>query len=136
MRAGKGIHVAYVPGTFIPAANRRNDYLMDRAAQKAGLTSSGVAGIAMQDASLQESMGVIQDRTVENLCSTDNGVIMTRKELMQAAKANQDGQPVKGLDPAQQKVRSVAIELPRDENFVDGARHGLFAELGTDPVTV
>ena len=34
MVAGKGIHVAYIPGTFRPIANRDNDYLIDRAAQK------------------------------------------------------------------------------------------------------
>jgi hypothetical protein len=34
MRDGKGIHVEYIPGTFIPLANKRNDYLMDRAAQR------------------------------------------------------------------------------------------------------
>ncbi len=67
MRDGKGIHVSYVPGTYIPRANRDNDYLMDRAAQKAGLTYSGVMGIAMQDASLQESMGPVVDRSRENL---------------------------------------------------------------------
>jgi len=66
MSEGKGIHVRYVPGTYIPLQNKSNDYLMDRAAQKAGLTFSGVEGIAMQDASLQESMGSIQDRTKEN----------------------------------------------------------------------
>ena len=35
MRAGKGIHVATIPGTYIPLANKSNDYLMDRSAQKA-----------------------------------------------------------------------------------------------------
>jgi hypothetical protein len=133
---GKGIHVTYVPGTFIPTANIRNDYLMDRAGQKAGKTYSGVEGIAMQDASLQESMGPIQNRTLEHLCSTDNGIIMTRKALVDAAKANREGKDIKGLDPAAQKVRSVAIELPKDTNFAEGANHGLFAEPGTDPVTV
>ena len=42
---------------------------MDRAAQKAGSPYSGVAGIAMQDASLQESMGPIMDRSREHLLS-------------------------------------------------------------------
>ena len=41
----------------------------------------------MQDASLQESMGPIVDRTKENLVSTDNGIIMARHRLMRAAKA-------------------------------------------------
>jgi hypothetical protein len=46
------------------------------------------------------------------------------------------GNPVKGLVAADQKVRSAAIELPHDENFVEGARHGLFAEPKTDPISV
>ena len=41
----------------------------------------------MQDASLQESMGPIVNRTKENLVSTDNGIIMARHRLMRAAKA-------------------------------------------------
>ncbi len=96
MQDGKGIHVQYVPGTFRPLANKDNDYLIDRAAQKAGKTFSGVEGIAMQDASLQESMGPIVDRAKENLVSTDNGIIMARHRLLRAAKALVD----KGRRPA------------------------------------
>ena len=136
MKDGAGIHVKYIPGTFIPLANKRNDYLMDRAGQKNGATFSGVEGIGMQDASLQESMGAIQDRTKENLVSTDNGIIMTRRALLKAAKANRDGKPLPGLQQATQRVRSCSIELPIEQKYKDGARHGLFLELGTDPVSV
>jgi phthalate 4,5-dioxygenase oxygenase subunit len=136
MRNGAGIHVTYVPGTFVPRANRANDYLIDRAAQKAGETYSGVAGIAMQDASLQESMGPIQDRTREHLTSTDNGIILTRRLLLRAAKAVREGQEPPGLTPADQRVRSVAIELPKEAHFRDGAAHGLFPLPDTEPVTV
>jgi phthalate 4,5-dioxygenase oxygenase subunit len=86
MRAGKGIHAKVIPGTFRPVANKDNDYLMDRAAQKAGTTYSGVEGFAMQDASLQESMGPIVDRTKETLVSTDSGIIMARQRLLRAVK--------------------------------------------------
>ena len=41
----------------------------------------------MQDASLQESMGPVVDRTKENLVSTDNGIIMARHRLLRAVKA-------------------------------------------------
>jgi len=136
MRDGSGIHCRYVPGTFVPAQNKSNDYLIDRAAQKAGIHLSGVEGIAIQDASLQESMGPIQDRTRENLCPTDRGIVMTRRLLLAAAQANREGKPLPALDPAEQRVRSCAIELPRDQHFKDHARHGLFAPLDTDPVTV
>jgi hypothetical protein len=109
---------------------------MDRNAQAAGKSYSGVEGVGMQDASLQESMGPIQDRTRENLVSTDIGIATTRRALMRAAKSNRDGNTVPGLLPASQRVRSCAIELPVEIRFVEGARHGLFRELDTDPVSV
>jgi len=136
MRCGKGIHVRYVPGTFIPLQNRRNDYLIDREAQKRGDTFSGVEGIAMQDASLQESMGAIQDRSREHLCPTDRGIVLARRKLMDAAKANREGKPIPALRAEEQRVRSCSIELPREQHFKEHARHGLFPAPDTDPVTV
>jgi phthalate 4,5-dioxygenase oxygenase subunit len=136
MKEGAGIHVKYVPGTFIPLANKSNNYLIDRERQKSGRNYSGVEGIAMQDASLQESMGPVQDRTREHLCSTDNGIILTRKKLLKAAQANRDGKPIPGLDPASQRVRSCAIELPVEQKYKDGAKHGLFPSLDEAPVSV
>jgi len=136
MKAGKGIHVTYVPGTFVPLQNKRNDYMMDRAGQKSGATFSGVEGIAMQDASLQESMGAIQDRTRENLCPTDRGIVLARKKLLEAARANEAGKPIPALRAEEQRVRSCALELPREQHFREHARHGLFPAPDTDPVTV
>ena len=136
MKDGKGIHVKYMPGTFIPLQNRRNDYLMDREGQKRGDTFSGVDGIAMQDASLQESMGRIQNRMRENLCPTDRGIVMARRRLLQAAAANRDGKPVPALRAEEQRVRSCAIELPREQHFREHARHGLFPAPDAEPVTV
>jgi hypothetical protein len=101
-----------------------NDYLMDRKAQREGSLYSGIEGIGMQDASLQESMGSIQDRTKENLVSTDNGIIMTRQRLIKAARAlaeNPDFVPP-GLDPEHQKIRSVAMLIKRDVHYKEGAK--------------
>jgi hypothetical protein len=137
MRDGKGVHVKYVPGTYRPLANKDNDYLIDRAAQKAGRTYSGVEGIAMQDASLQESMGPIVNRTRENLVSTDNGIIMARHRLMRAIKALTDkGEVPPGADAAHQRVRSAAVVLPRDQAFKDAAKEALMARPGTAPASV
>ena len=137
MRAGKGIHVTYVPGTFRPAANKDNDYLMDRAAQKAGRTFSGVAGIAMQDASLQESMGPVVDRTKENLVSTDNGIIMARHRLLRAAKAlAEKGVTPPGVEPAHQRVRSAAVILKPDQIFKDAAKDELSVRPGVAHASV
>ena len=113
MKEGKGIHVRYVPGTYRPAANKDNDYLIDRTAQKAGISFSGVEGIGMQDASLQESMGPIVDRTKENLTTTDNGIIMARIKLIRAVKAlAEKGVLPPGSAIEHQQVRSAAVVLP------------------------
>jgi len=137
MKDGKGIHVRYVPGTFRPEANKDNDYLIDRAAQKAGLTYSGVDGIAMQDASLQESMGPIVDRTKENLVSTDNGIIMARMRLMRAAKAlAEKGTLPPGLTAEHQRVRSAAIVLPADQAYAEAAKSALTVQPGVAPASV
>jgi phenylpropionate dioxygenase-like ring-hydroxylating dioxygenase large terminal subunit len=137
MRDGKGIHVRYVPGTFRSLANKDNDYLIDRAGQKAGRTFSGVEGIAMQDASMQESMGPIVDRTRENLVSTDNGIIMARHRLLRAVKALTDkGVVPPGVNPEHQKVRSAAIVLPPDVPFTEGAREALIARPAVAPASV
>jgi phthalate 4,5-dioxygenase oxygenase subunit len=127
MEEGKGIHVAYEPGSnYRPLANKDNDYLVDREAQKRGDTYSGVDGIAMQDASLQESMGPIVDRTKENLVSTDNGIIMARHRLRKAAQAlAKDGTTPPGVDPEHHKVRSAALVLPADQAFQEAGREAL-----------
>jgi phenylpropionate dioxygenase-like ring-hydroxylating dioxygenase large terminal subunit len=131
MRDGKGVHVKYVPGTYRPLANKDNDYLIDRAAQKAGITYSGVEGIGMQDASLQESMGAIVDRTRENLTSTDNGIIMARLKLIRAARALAEKQVLPpGREPAQQQVRSAAVVLEAEKNFMDGSTTYLKVKAG------
>jgi hypothetical protein len=90
----------------------------------------------MQDASLQESMGPIQDRTREHLCPTDLGIVRARRMLLKAAEDNRLGRPLPGLDPSAQHVRSCSIVLPRDQHFKEHARHGLFAPLDTEPLTV
>jgi phthalate 4,5-dioxygenase len=130
MKAGKGIHVRYVPGTFRPLANKDNDYLMDRAAQKAGKTFSGIEGIGMQDASLQESMGPICDRTKENLVGTDNGIIMARALLKKAANALMKGTEPRGALPEHHLVRSASFVLPVDQPFAKTKAEDLVARPG------
>jgi phthalate 4,5-dioxygenase len=137
MRAGKGIHARTIPGTYLPLANKHNDYLMDRAAQKAGKTYSGIEGFAMQDASLQESMGPVVDRTKETLVSTDSGIIMARQRLLRAVKALMEtGATPPGVEAAHQRVRSASVVLPPDQPYKDGAREALLARPGVAPASV
>jgi nitrite reductase/ring-hydroxylating ferredoxin subunit len=136
MRNGGGIHVKLIAGSFRPVVNKDNDYMIDRAAQRADKTYSGVAGIAMQDAAIQESMGPVQDRSKENLVSTDNGVIMARIRLRQAALAAAQGRTPDGIDPATHAVRSASIVLPQDANFYDAAGEALHVKAGVAQTSI
>ena len=109
---------------------------MDRAAQRAGAAYSGVAGIAMQDASLQESMGPIMDRSREHLLSTDNGIIMARHRLLRALKAMEKGETPPGVSLEHHHVRSAAVVLPPDKHFKDAAKEALVVQTGKEHVTV
>src|SRR5258708_21871962 len=126
MQEGAGIHVKYMPGTFVPLANKTNDYLIDRSSQKRGRSYSGVEGIAMQDASLQESMGPIQDRTKEHLCMTDKGIVGTRSRLLPAAKAAPQRNTAPGLDPASPPLRPCPIQLPVLQPYMAHPTHAPF----------
>ena len=89
-RAGYGI-VSQVDPHYVPLRNKANDYLLDRRAQRE-VSYSGVRGLAEQDAMIQESQGVIVDRTRENLTATDAAVVRFRRLVLDSAKALQRGE--------------------------------------------
>ncbi len=131
MRDGFGVHSENIPGTYRPVQNKDNDYLMDRESQRRGENFSGIRGIAIQDASLQESMGPIVDRSRERLVPTDTGIIKARQKLRKAAIALRDeGVTPPGVDTQHQHVRSAAVILPRDAAFTEASRDALQARLG------
>jgi phthalate 4,5-dioxygenase oxygenase subunit len=137
MNEGHGIHVKMIPGSFIPVQNKSNDYLIDRAAQKQGISFSGIDGLANQDAAIQESMGPIQDRSQEHLVSSDNFIIMTRYRLLKAAQAlHNDGVAPPGVDPATHRVRSAAMILPPEVPFMEAFRDAIKVKEGVPHVTV
>ncbi|MGH8968353.1 MAG: Rieske 2Fe-2S domain-containing protein [Actinomycetes bacterium] len=137
MRAGFGVHSENIPGTYRPVQNKDNDYLMDREAQKLSEHYSGVRGIAMQDASLQESMGPIVDRTKERLVPADSGIIKARQKLRKAALALRDeGVTPPGVDPEHHRVRSAAIVLPKEESFLEASRDAVTARPGVPQSSV
>jgi hypothetical protein len=136
MKDGYSVHTKLIPGTFIPVRNKDNDYLMDRAAQKAGHTFSGIEGIAIQDASVQESMGPTQDRAREFLVATDRAIVKARQRLRKAAEALREGAAPPGTDPAAHRVRSASLVLPPDVAFQEGAKEALMVREGAGHATV
>ena len=129
MDSGAGIHAELIPGTFQTVANRENDYLVDRAAQAAGTTFSGIAGFAMQDAAIQETMGAIQPREEEHLGTSDIGIAMARRSLCEAATALRDnGVAPPGRDTAAQRVRSASLLLRKGIPFDEGVGSAILAD--------
>jgi nitrite reductase/ring-hydroxylating ferredoxin subunit len=128
MREGKGIHVQYIPGTFMPLANPANDWLIDREAQRQRRSFSGVEGFSIQDASLQESMGAIQDYSREHLVATDRAIASARRMLAQSARDLPRGIEPPALDPATHRVRAASVLLDRSLRVQDWA-HGALASL-------
>jgi phthalate 4,5-dioxygenase oxygenase subunit len=95
---GFNVH-AEVDSDYMPLRNLRNDYLLDRRAQK-NETFTGIVGVSEQDAAIQDSMGPIQDRTREHLGPTDVGVVEFRKLLTSAARSLQAGAVPKAASSA------------------------------------
>ncbi|MCZ6886033.1 MAG: aromatic ring-hydroxylating dioxygenase subunit alpha, partial [Alphaproteobacteria bacterium] len=98
---------------------------------------SGIWGFGMQDASLQESMGPIVDRSRENLVATDKGIVMTRNRLRQAVVAMRDNDiSPPGREPEHQKVRSISVILDPELNYVDSCQDDMTAVEGKVRTTV
>ena len=136
IRSGQSVYAELIPGTYRPAANKDNDYLIDREAQKTGRYYSGVKGISMQDASIQESMGPITDRTLEYLAPTDIAIVKARRRLLEAAQALEKGTQPPGVEPDTHRVRSASF-VSSAARFKEAAQDArLAAEAGTAHVSI
>jgi phthalate 4,5-dioxygenase oxygenase subunit len=134
-----GIHVTdFLPpspeadGAWFPRASRANDYFLDWAKQKTE-RMSGIPGVPIQDAAMQESMGAIYDRSNEHLGASDAAIIHVRRRWLRLAKALASGeQPaLPGIDCAPAyNVRSAGVMLDTDQPWFEAAQKWLQAEAG------
>jgi phenylpropionate dioxygenase-like ring-hydroxylating dioxygenase large terminal subunit len=105
----------YLIDTYLPTANKGNDYMIDRELQRTS-SFTGIFGINAQDRGLQESMpGIpgdrpgIVDRTQEHLVASDGPVIAARRRLVKMAKdLGQGVEPVAVHKPESYFVRGMA----------------------------
>ena len=120
MRAGAvELPHGYVIDTFLPTANRGNDYLIDRQMQRQ-YNFTGIAGVNEQDRALQENMpgpravaGSLVDRSREHLVSSDVPVITVRRLLMDLARDVQRGiEPRPAAEGKLYAVRSLDLLSP------------------------
>jgi nitrite reductase/ring-hydroxylating ferredoxin subunit len=105
------IHFGRGPDDLLPdfslKQNASNDYGIDRQQQKT-FSFTGINGVNTQDVALQEGMGPIVDRTKEHLGTTDRAIIALRQLLLEATRAVESGEAVRGVDPsAYRHVRPV-----------------------------
>lgn len=132
---GGGLHVPVHPGTFLPIATRENDYFIDRRKQKDGVHYSGVPGIGVQDAALQETMAPLQTRR-EHLVSIDRFIVQARRRLREAAAQLASAQfAPPGVESESQEVRSASVILPRDADPFEHIAAGMRVQPGKQFVT-
>jgi phenylpropionate dioxygenase-like ring-hydroxylating dioxygenase large terminal subunit len=121
----------YVPqttgwhGRFNIDQNAENDYKIDREAQKAKSSFTGIPGIRQQDMAVTESMGTIYDRTREHLGTSDSMIIRARRRwIAMANEVFEKGIVPPGVDnPEMYRQRSGEIILPRSVDWWEGTKH-------------
>jgi len=97
-RAGRG-REHHLPGSFKLIRNASNDYMIDRQMQKTR-TFTGIDGVNTQDYALQEGMGGIVNRSLENLGTSDKAIVAMRRLMARSIEAVANGDAPPGLDPA------------------------------------
>jgi phthalate 4,5-dioxygenase len=119
--AGHGVFAALGPG-YMPLRNRANHYLLDRHDQRT-LSFTGVRGVAEQDAMIQDSQGLIADRTTEHLGPTDLAVVRFRRMILAGARDLQDGKvPAAAANAAAYAVRGGSAVADASLSFEDVMR--------------
>ena len=88
----------YVDANFRKLRNKDNNWQQDREIMRTK-SFSGIYGIMAQDHAVQESMGPIPDRSIEQLATTDRGVIALRRVLLDSLSVLSEGQDPPSLAP-------------------------------------
>ncbi|SDC48093.1 Rieske 2Fe-2S domain-containing protein [Paraburkholderia lycopersici] len=108
-------------GSYEPLVDASSDYGLDREVQRLH-SMTGIHGIGMQDTAVQESMGPIVDRSLENLGSGDAAITRFRRQLLSIAnELAETGQVTVANNPDWYKVRSAGVVLPHGVDFQEGA---------------
>jgi phenylpropionate dioxygenase-like ring-hydroxylating dioxygenase large terminal subunit len=113
------------PETFRALRNRRNRYLIDRHVQKTQ-TYTGIVGVNTQDRAVQESMGLIADRTFERLGTTDRAIINARQQLLAALKQLETDADPPGVAPTYYRLRALEKVVPPAVPWFEAMRAELF----------
>jgi hypothetical protein len=107
-------------GRFRQAQNPRNDYLIDREAQRTHRSYTGIENGHVQDQAITESMGPILDRSIEHVGTADVMIIRVRRRLLDAARALDERgvTPPAVDDPDAYLQRAGGVILPDGADWV------------------
>ena len=130
--AGHGV-LGQVGSDYLPLSNRGNDYRIDRHEQK-HLTFTGIRGVSEQDAMVQDSQGLIADRSREHLTPTDAAVVRFRRVVLAGANDLAAGRLAKAAClPEAYRLRSGSWVANRAMTFPDVMRQRFADETGLAP---
>ena len=137
-------HTALLPNTtdwlgrYRTVQNAQNDFLIDREVQRTK-SFTGIDGIHIQDQAVTESMGLITDHSFENLAVSDRMIAITRRRLLDAAKAlAETGTLPPGAGPAADaygRVRGGYFVAPETRPWPD-VYHQQLASVGAAGASV
>jgi phthalate 4,5-dioxygenase oxygenase subunit len=144
LKDGSPIPGSVSPMEYLPAdsgwygrwrlkANLDNDYMIDRALQEGGGTYSGIEGLVAQDQAVTESMGEVVDRGREHLAPSDRMITVTRRRLLNAARAWRDEAVVPpGVDQPEvfRRARSGAFFAPESQDWYEAYLENLEQIVG------
>jgi phenylpropionate dioxygenase-like ring-hydroxylating dioxygenase large terminal subunit len=121
-------------GRFRPRARAENDYEINRNLQRTK-TYTGIGSVFLQDQAVTESMGAIQDRTIEHLGTSDGMIIQVRRRLLAAMNAlADDGVPPPCVEnPGVYKVRSCVATLAKGASWQTELHDWLYALTNEQP---
>ncbi len=127
-------HVDWNNG-FRGRATRANNWQIDRRVQKYE-TFTGIDGVNTQDRAVQESMGVVVDRTREHLGPADRAVITARQLLLRSVRQVQKGGDPLGANDSYWRVRAMEKILPKARDWREVVIPEMTQERVPTPVQV
>ena len=128
---GTNFHAHLVPGTFLPRANKANEYVAP-GFENEKQPWMRIKYFQDQDICMTESMGPLYDRTQENLGNSDLVVVRTRARLIEAARELARGIAPPGREPSDYRLRPVSVLLPKATNsWFEAASGWMDARPGT-----
>ena len=112
----------------------KNGFKQDRAAMREGRSWSGFPAFTQDDSAVQMSAGALRDRTIENLCNADLGIIKLYQNLRRIALDVAAGKEPLGLHADPTQIFGVTAVVPPEGWQALVPTHKKRAKGGAAPV--